>query len=285
MMDYFVIGGNQSDEGEWMEYMEMRHHSDELHPVAPTVKRIQLALAKAFSGSGHIRDKSRLHVGFVAEVVSSLMETAIFAYLGLFLFNEQDWNIWLMGTGIFACMTSRAGMVVCLSLLVNLCVWIDLEGMLGRVWLMFTGRQQRAAARLDDDSIHSSSKAYLDRRTQIILFSAGVRGAVSYALVQNIPVYNSVTKQGSHFKGELKAMTSATIVVLLFLFGAITYYTVQHDWSPTHDRAAGPLTRRLMSSTLASDDGLGEEGDEDEEEVRFLPSENNTPDPRFVASE
>ena len=43
-------------------------------------------------------------------------------------------------------------------------------------------------------------KKYLDPQTQMILFAAGVRGAVSYALVQNIPVFDSVTKVGSHCK-------------------------------------------------------------------------------------
>ena len=250
MMDYFVVGGNQSEEGQWMEYMQMRHQPGELLPGY--LDQIKSGLAEAFSGRGYLNEKAGHHVGFVAEVISSLMETAIFAYLGLFLFNEQSWNFMLMSTGIFACVTSRAGMVVSLSLIVNLCVWIDLEGMLGRLWLLLRSRN---SIRMDDDSVHSDTKAYLDRRTQLILFSAGVRGAVSYALVNSLPVYNSVTKQGSHYKGELKAMASATIVVLMFAFGAITFYSVRDDWTPSHDHVAGPLTRRLMSDTLDSDNG------------------------------
>jgi hypothetical protein len=92
-------------------------------------------------------------------------------------------------------------------------------------------------------------------KTQMILFSAGVRGAVSYALVQNIPVYDAVTKHGSHFKGELRSMTSATIVILLFTFGALTYFTVRRDLSPQRERVAGPLTHRLLSTALDSFDG------------------------------
>ena len=93
-----------------------------------------------------------------------------------------------------------------------------------------------------------SSNKYLDPKTQFILFTAGVRGAVSYALVQNIPVYDSVTKHGSHFKGELRAMTSATIVGLLFVFGALTYYAV--DRAPTLNQHAtsGSLTDSLVPS-------------------------------------
>ena len=252
MMDFFVVGGNQSEEVQWMEYIQMRHHSDELPPGHHYLDRIKSGLAEAFSGRGYLNEKASRHVGFVAEVISSLMETAIFAYLGLFLFNEQSWNFMLMSTGIFACVTSRAGMVVSLSLIVNFCVWIDLEGMLGRLWLLI---RPRNTIRMDDDSLQSDTKAYLDRRTQLILFSAGVRGAVSYALVNSLPVYNSVTKQGSHYKGELKAMTSATIVVLMFAFGAITFYSVREDWTPSHDHVAGPLTHRLMSDTLDSEAG------------------------------
>lgn len=225
MMDFFVIGGFQNEDNQWMEYMQMRHHSDEPMTAAPSVwARVSGALKSAFSGHGHVSETSRQHVGFVAEVISSLMETAIFAYLGLFLFNEQEWNFMLMSTGTLACIVSRAGMVVAFSFLVNVCVWIDLEGCLKRAFMLI--RQQPERISLADDYDLEGPK-YLGTRTQLILFSAGVRGAVSYALVQNIPVYNSVTGQGSHFKGELKAMTSATIVILLFLFGAITYYSVQ----------------------------------------------------------
>jgi NhaP-type Na+/H+ or K+/H+ antiporter len=250
VMDYFVVGGNQSEEAQWMEYTAM---PEEAHPVEPYLGRVRSGLADAFSGRGHLTTTTNHHVGFVAEVISSLMETAIFAYLGLFLFNEQSWNFMLMSTGIVACITSRAGMVVCLSLVINICVFVDLEGWLGRMLNIF--RQHRYFRQDTGDSLGSDTKIYIDPRTQLILFSAGVRGAVSYALVQNIPDYNAVTQQGSHFKGELKAMTSATIVVLMFAFGALTYYSARRDWTPSNDRAAGPLTHRLMSNTLESDDG------------------------------
>ena len=91
----------------------------------------------------------------------------------------------------------------------------------------------------------------------------GVRGAVSYALVQNIPVYDAVTKHGSHFKGELKAMTSATIVAILFAFGAMTYFTVQRDLrdNASIDPHTHTLHQRLMSIGLASEDGEADEDD------------------------
>jgi hypothetical protein len=80
--------------------------------------------------------------------------------------------------------------------------------------------------------------------------------------VQNIPVYDAVTKKGSLYKADLKAMTSATIVALLFSFGALTYYTVSHGNSSRRDPQLSEDTtdtmhRRLMSVGLTSTDGDG----------------------------
>jgi NhaP-type Na+/H+ or K+/H+ antiporter len=253
MMDYFVLGGFQSDEGEWMEYMQMRvHHSNAgPTPVESRWDRCRHACSQAFSGRGHVLNRSRHNVGFVAKVISHLMETAIFAYLGLFLFNDKSWRFDLIFSGMFSCVASRVGMILVFAQLINACVWMDLEGCLVRTWRMM--RQQRVSRSWDDDSLIDDTKVYLDLKTQLILFSAGVRGAVSYALVQHIPVYDSVTKTGSHFKTELRAMTSATIVVLLFALGALTYVVVQRDMGrPNREGVASSLTDRLMS-TLSSD--------------------------------
>ena len=256
MMDFLVIGGFQSEERTWMDHMRLRCESDEQNQENSWFSMLRITLCKALSGCGHVTARSRRHVGFVAEVISSLMETAIFAYLGLFLFNDKDWNIFLTFDGIIACITSRAGMVVSLSLLVNLCVWIDLEANLGRLvgCIFRLGR-----ARDDDESYTENRRSFLSGKTQFILFTAGVRGAVSYALVQNIPVYDSVTKHGSHFKGELKAMTSAIIVILIFVFGALTYFTMQGDTDNIPEtRDENALGERLIAhrgfSILASDD-------------------------------
>lgn len=254
MMDYFIIGGFQSEERQWMDYIAFRGEVGASHPIEPSFARFRNACCNAFSGGGHLASRSRHHVGFVAKVISSIMETAIFAYLGLFLFNSNDWNMILAGTGIFSCVSSRAAMVVIFSILVNFCVWINLEGRLGRLCESFLPQNRN---RNDDDSRLDNNRVYLDKKTQLILFSAGVRGAVSYSLVQNIPVYDSVTKTGSHYKGELKAMTSATIVTILFTFGALTYFIVQYErgsrarTGPTSE----PLQERLLSLTLTSDIG------------------------------
>jgi NhaP-type Na+/H+ or K+/H+ antiporter len=278
VMDYYIVGGHMSEEGEWMEYIAMSsthdehgiHHSNH-HPVEPYMERIARTCRKAFSGRGLLLSKSRHHVGFVAEVISSLMETAIFAYLGLFLFNDRVWDFGATLAGLFACVSSRAVMVLVLSLIVNACIWMDVEALLVRLWRSF-----RSASRVsryttsgigsslrDDDSIDSDTKLYLDVKTQLILFSAGVRGAVSYALVQNIPVYDSVTETGSHYKAQLRSMTSCAIVILMFSLGALTYFSVKSDASTNSGRRT-EQTRRLLSFGLTSEPGTPNGDDESE---------------------
>lgn len=253
-MDYFVVGGFQSEETSWMEYMAMRSEDEHGVAIQPQVDRwaeFQCALGKAFSGRGHILSRSRNHVGFVAHVIATIMETAIFAYLGLFLFSDNVWNLRLNMTAILSCVTSRAIMVVALSFLINAAVFLDVEN---RILKCFRGIRQINLAD-DDDSVGSHTRVYLDRKTQLILLLSGVRGAVSFALVENIPVWDAVTKVGSKYKAELKAMTSSSIVFTLFVFGALTYITVKRgDPNGGGHIAGSTLTHRLMSEPLDSDD-------------------------------
>jgi NhaP-type Na+/H+ or K+/H+ antiporter len=275
-------------------------------PRAPVLETLALVWSRAFSGHGHLLELSCNHVGFVAKVMASLMETAIFAYLGLFLFNDNGTSGQLKFTanGIFACVSSRVVMVIGLSMLVNFCVLIDLEDKLGRLWACFVGsdsRSFRSRARLvaaggggtlsstnfnnNDNNINAAAatsirlndppptipRSYLTPKTQLILILSGVRGAVSYALVQNIPVYDSVTKHGSHFKGELRAMTSGTIVVILFVFGALTYFSVGHEDAATtsaQDDLHGLRQRRPRS--------LGGAGGDDSDMSQLLLREDDT---------
>lgn len=204
MMDYFVIGGFVEPEPEWGEY---RDTSNNLR--RPNEWR------RAFDGKGLVLEGSRRHVGFVAQVMGSLMETAIFAYLGIFLFNQQTWSFLLTASGVFACVGSRLVMILVVAQLINACVYLNI----GRLVLPATSRREYYA---DDDD-----KLFISPQMQLILFGSGIRGAVSYALVQNIPVYDSVTKVGSHYKAQLKSMTSATIVTLLIALGALVYHQVQ----------------------------------------------------------
>ena len=280
-MDYYVIGGFQSDETAWMDYItergsntnggsgsngpaagmqqQQQHHYPQDH-----LRQLQDSVCKAFSGRGHILSRSRHHVGFVAEVIATLMDTSIFAYLGLFLFNGDElWSFRLNMTSILSCVSSRFVMVVGLSFLINLAVFFDLENLLARLFLACR-RGLNLSNSNDDDSITSESRAYLDKKTQLILLLAGVRGAVSFALVENVPVWDTVQQSGSKYKAELKAMTSSAIVFTLFVFGALTYITVKagsgsggggSSGDPiSGGHVVGSLTHRLMSEPLDSDD-------------------------------
>jgi NhaP-type Na+/H+ or K+/H+ antiporter len=259
MLDYYVVGSDSlsrrleggeeevsraRDAARWIEYMGASHHS----PAVPRGGPYRTFLSHVFSGKGHIAEMSRHHVGFVAEVIANLMETAIFGYLGLFLFNDKSLNVKMLSSGLFSCVASRAVMVAGASLLINLFVFLDVEEFLGRLWLWLRNRHNRNSSfNLAEDG---SEKLFLDKKTQMILFSAGVRGAVSYALVQNIPIYNAVTKHGSKFKTELRAMTSASIVVLIFGFGAMTYYLIKRS-SIGRTTSSENLTDHLLLSAFA----------------------------------
>lgn len=312
-LDYYVIGGNQSEEGEWMDFMQFRCHNARIRSegnltgsndnvnssqepvVEPSrCEKLKLAWKRAFSGRGHILSKSRHHVGFVAEVIADIMETGIFCYLGLFLFNDNSqWSWKLNVIAIFGCVSSRLGMVILISAVINLFVFCDLEGILcgccRKIWSdlncdnqtnLNRGVHNSMSAPLlgghyddpptgdddddDDASDSSESKRFLDVKTQAMLLLAGIRGAVSFALVTNLPVYNVVTKRGSQYKAELKAMTSASILFTLFVFGALTYFIVRKEQlNPNRERVVGYHTHRLSSVPLASDN----EGEDDESDA------------------
>eukprot|EP00593_Proboscia_inermis_P014027 CAMPEP_0171307504 /NCGR_PEP_ID=MMETSP0816-20121228/17520_1 /TAXON_ID=420281 /ORGANISM="Proboscia inermis, Strain CCAP1064/1" /LENGTH=255 /DNA_ID=CAMNT_0011789695 /DNA_START=39 /DNA_END=806 /DNA_ORIENTATION=+ len=63
-----------------------------------------------------------------------------------------------------------------------------------------------------------------DHRTQLVLVLAGLRGAVSLALVENVPIYNTMTEEGCEYKPLLKGMTSGAIIFTTFIFGGGAFY-------------------------------------------------------------
>jgi NhaP-type Na+/H+ or K+/H+ antiporter len=262
-MDYFVIGGFQSEESAWNDYMAMRQENEDgvmgSHQ-ADRWQQLRDSFSQAFSGRGHILSRSRHHVGFVAQVIASVMDTAIFAYLGLFLFNDNKWNSRLNFSAVVGCVSSRFVMVVVLSFLINIAVFLDFENRIGRCMKALNPFRRINLAE-DDDSVGSATRIYLDRKTQLILLLAGVRGAVSFALVESIPVWDSVSKTGSKYKAELKSMTSCSIVFTLFVFGALTYIAVKHGSDPGGHVAGSSLTHRLLSEPLDSDDEAQTQGE------------------------
>lgn len=210
-MDYFVIGGSQPQQVPSVnDYMAMQSFGNNEGRSMPFDSDrwadIQIFFSQAFSGHGHILSRSRTHVGFVAHVVASIMETGIFAYLGLFLFSDNKWDLRLNMTAILGVVSSRGVMVGTLSLLINIFVFFDVENRIKCFFRSF----RRINLADDDDFIDGNNKPYLGKKTQLILLLAGVRGAVSFSLVESIPIWDQVTKTGSKYKAELKAMTSSS---------------------------------------------------------------------------
>ena len=183
-------------------------------------------------------------------------------------------------------------MVIILSLLVNLAVFFDFEKRIGQCIKAVNPCQRVSLMDDDDDSV--GDRVYLDRKTQLIMLFAGVRGAVSFALVENIPVWDNVSKTGSQFKPELKTMTSSSIVFTLFVFGALTYMAVKHGTESESDRARAMLTNRLLREHQANGTELENELSFMESDGQGMPTEqngmssqedlNNMQDARYLSS-
>jgi NhaP-type Na+/H+ or K+/H+ antiporter len=174
---------------------------------------------RIFGSVGHLCEESRTHIGFVMEIISTTMETAIFAYLGLFLFSHRyHWNFYHTIISILACCVSRSIMIPTLSFVAN----------------MITNRMQRnrqvcRQQQLDfKDNSTTPPGVVIDGRMQLVLWFAGLRGAMSFALVEHIPLYDSVSGEGTRMKPELKAMTSASILFTVFVLGGYTYYLMDY---------------------------------------------------------
>jgi len=197
-----------------------------------------------FSLNGQLSKEARLHTAFVAEVISSVAETCIFAYLGAFLFSSSYlWGWGLNFTAIVACIGGRAGMIIVISIVTNVLeiigcnklIQIFIRNLLklfeengGETETMtdFSNDSNSDRVRSDESvntgTISSSQGITIDCKMQIALIFSGLRGAVSLALVQSIPLYNAMTKRGTIFKPELKTMTSTSIIFTVFIFGGLT---------------------------------------------------------------
>merc|ERR1719343_1558471 len=83
--------------------------------------RKSMARRPIFSKQGLLSKEARTHIAFVTEIIATMMETAIFAYLGLFLFSSRyHWNYDHIFIAISGCSISRAIMIPSLSFVANL---------------------------------------------------------------------------------------------------------------------------------------------------------------------
>lgn len=167
-----------------------------------------------------LSSEAEKHVRFVAHLLAQLSENAIFVYLGLFLFSKKiEWEFALVAISICSCILSRGLMVMIICFL---------------VWHINVMRQrcgcyvpQNHSFDADEPQVSRTAKALQERKIQAVLVLAGLRGAVSLALMESVPLYNGVTGEGSEFKPEMKAMTNAAIIFTVFVFGGSAYYILR----------------------------------------------------------
>jgi len=206
-----------------------------------------------FNTHGQLSTTAKTHVNFVSEIFATLMETAIFAYLGLFLLSSRyHWNFYLTILAVFSCLASRAIMIPGLSAIINFLASRKYGRKVRKVvrWLI-PSHEDISNGHLDLNQSPPDKK--LDSRTQIVLWIAGLRGAMSFALVENIPLYDSSTGFGSKLKPELKAMTSASIIFTVFICGGTTFYILKYigmtiDTDPKTLEMTVPLTSNQQES-------------------------------------
>ena len=212
VMDMYVIGlGDMGDD-----LSEHSHSSSPGHIIEPLLEERKWDRRRArpiFSGEGHLSNEARTHIHFVTEIVATMMETAIFAYLGLFLFSHRyHWNAFHVIVSILSCCVSRAIMIPLLSAFAN--------------WITSMQKYQNRCR-----GVHKNSPAtgvIVDKKMQMVLWFAGLRGAMSFALVEHIPLFDAVTGEGTRVKAELKAMTSASIMFTVFVLGGSTNYFMEY---------------------------------------------------------
>ena len=217
VMDLYVIGqkhqqhkSSTSDVDDEIDFLVNGTGSSSSNTNGKTRPYRQQQCRSMFSYEGHLSPKADIHVHFVIEIFATLMETAIFAYLGLFLFSPRyHWNFYLSLMSVFATILGRVIMIPLFSHVANV---------FNRMSLL--GQQQQS-------QLHGNEGVHIDRRMQVVLVFAGLRGAMSFALVEHIPMFDTTTGQGSRLKPELKAMTSASIIFTLFVLGGSTSYLLE----------------------------------------------------------
>ena len=209
LMDMYVVGVGEDDDDESRHSHEEGVREQEVVNRVPEKKKYR----PLFSGEGHLSPIARTHIGFVTEIVATMMETAIFAYLGLFLFSHRyHWNGFHIFISIFACSLSRAIMIPVLSAAANAITSAQ------KYQNKCRGRHKNTPA----------MGVIVDRKMQMVLWFAGLRGAMSFALVEHIPLFDAVTGEGTRVKAELKAMTSACIMFTVFVLGGSTNYFMDY---------------------------------------------------------
>lgn len=239
-----TVGGGDNDTSGYVRFEDepipkpasraaMRRRYGSIHKSMRSVYLSTFEGLRPLFGSERVRlsENADKHVRFVAHLLAQVAENSIFVYLGLFLFsNKYDWDAAYIAIGVVSCVLARAVMVV----LVSWFVW-HIHILRQRFWYSDAENGQDPGACNYESAcggnpnirISRSISCLREKRTQLVLVLAGLRGAISLALVENVPIYNGVTGEGSMYKPTLKAMTSVSIIFTTFVFGGGAYYILR----------------------------------------------------------
>eukprot|EP00943_MAST-04B_sp_MAST-4B-sp1_P000905 g905.t1 len=105
----------------------------------------------------NLSESSQISSTYVFEAVASFSETIVFAYLGTTIFSDvHKWNIWMIFFSIIICAIARAANTFPLSAFVNI-----------------------------------KRKVKISRNMQVVIWFAGLRGAVAFALALTLNTPNA----------------------------------------------------------------------------------------------
>jgi len=226
-------------------------------------RRRTLARRPIFSKEGLLSKEAKTHIKFVTEIIATMMETAIFAYLGLFLFSSRyHWNFPHAFVAVMGCSLSRAVMIPSLSTIAN---WITKNQQSRSICTYHEIHQQFNHVDTASNRSHQAAGVVIHPKIQLVLWFAGLRGAMSFALVEHIPQYDAVSGEGTRYKSELKAMTSACIVFTVFFLGGGTFYMMEALGMSPKSKSDYPVNRETeLTELLSSVETFDETDDLDE---------------------
>ena len=190
-------------------YSSQLHLRHAIRSVEPTLATQNFSFKRpVFSKEGLLTGTARYHVGFITEVIASLTEMMIFLYLGIYLFSpDYHWNGYYVIAAVIASVTAR-GITVSLVHIIyiyNLNLWLQCRcprwfKKLSVGQIDENGTINATGPIVDLSVVHERCSSNpieerekrgmfnIDRKIALMLWIAGLRGAMSLALVEEIPL-------------------------------------------------------------------------------------------------
>jgi sodium/hydrogen exchanger 3 len=168
--------------------------ADALH-WSGVVAIISTSITLSIYAHPNLSKTASFHVVFLVECLSRLFEACIFGYLGTQMIVNNEKLVWSPLVPLGALSVLLARFVATIPLI----------------------------------SFHNCflSDNKMSMKHQLVVWFSGLRGALAFALAVTIPEYDSVTRQGSHYAGDILATTSFIIVWMVFVMAPLTPFVVK----------------------------------------------------------